>query len=328
MGRWPYRASNGVDLMVHHLDGVDVDITDSYPAPATYAPTFDMTMDNDRVRVGVEAHIDADPPVLKGSRVEVPTGPRVLAEAAISEYADVLAVAGQCRRSIRSPNICVALSPSDEEERQIFERADGLTLGAHPYQAVGRFLPTLHPTDVLDAMRDRLDGLTMLADSLSEEGALGRGRELFRFFERAFRADLNGCIPLLTKFLNASYDSHTTAYSETEVRSWFKSLRRLAVHADQRKAFARNVDVAPFLGRIEFAAIDVLFNKAVWRTASATRRDQQRFSAVTNRQGHTVVRDRGATILRNQMDSFGVFVLDTDSQLQPHGDWLWRLPGQ
>lgn len=55
-------------------------------------------------------------------------------------------------------------------------------------------------------------------------------------------------------------------YASPEVDEWFK-LRPLVIHADRRDDYARSRDIEPYIGRMEFGAYDVLFNKATWRKA-------------------------------------------------------------
>ncbi len=68
-----------------------------------------------------------------------------------------------------------------------------------------RIMPPAMPHVISqDALQDRLDGVALLADSLSEDSAIARARELFRLFERAFRAGPSGCVDPLTSFLQSA----------------------------------------------------------------------------------------------------------------------------
>lgn len=176
----PYRASNGVMVT---LSGVEV--PEASPPSGGPNPTITWPDEHTQTRIMVDVLVDAGSPQVRGDRLLVPPEPRTCAEDAISEFADILAVLHQCRRTIRSPNgATVALGP-------------GGTGGIPPPGIHGllppvtvrpsaRVIPVMKPAALAAATADRPDGLAMLADALFEEAAVGRVRELFRLFERAF----------------------------------------------------------------------------------------------------------------------------------------------
>jgi len=71
--------------------------------------------EGDATTVGVSVILGVGPPDLLTGRLLVPSEPRARAEAAIEEYADLLAVTCQCRRIVRSPlAACVAMAAVDD----------------------------------------------------------------------------------------------------------------------------------------------------------------------------------------------------------------------
>src|SRR5439155_3384237 len=137
----------------------------------------------------------------------------------------------------------------------------------------------------------------------SQQHALGRYRDLIRFFERAFALPASRLEGPLTAFLDPRY-----AYSSGEIRSWIV-VRDPASHADMRRHFALEPDAQPFLDRMQQAGRDVLMNKAVWRDASPTRRaawEPQAWTISTDGDGEA----RKGTKMRTtgrMFDPFGAF---------------------
>lgn len=325
MGRWTYAASNGVQVRIGDIDGVQ----SCYPPWAQPAPPGDRALiawpyEHSRVRVFVSASVDAGPvPVFDGG-LRVPEEPRRRAEIAIGEYADVLAVAHQCRRTLRSPRPCVALEPSTDSEREVVG-------GAHlRVSEVGvgtaRVMPAVVPGELTTVLADRLDGLALLADALAEDTAIGRVRELFRFFERAFRSGPHECVRPLTAFLQSNPRQDALGFSEDELKHWFESLRPEAVHGDRRRTYARSPDAEPFFGRMEVAAYDVLFNKTEWRRPSTHRRSQQEFMGGLLPDGRTPVTFHpGSTLVVPWIDEWGVYPVDHEAKVALPPDWIWRV---
>jgi hypothetical protein len=320
----PHVASNGVAVSIS-----DVRIpVGSVPPVVGPGPTVIWPYEHDQTCVMVQALVDAGPAQVRDGRLLVPAGPRAAAEEAISEFADLLAIVHQCRRSLRSPRPAVALGP-------------GGTGGGPPLGVAGlvvsgdvrggaRLMPPTEPVELARWAADRPDGVAMLADALSEDSAIGRVRELFRLFERAFRTGPSACVEPLSAFLASAPRHDATAYGADEVREWMERLRPEAVHADRRDAFARAADAAPFLPRMEAAAYDVLLHKATWRDRSPTRRLLVDFMSVPGpASGDPVLLLRaGATIMIDWLDPFGVYPTDWQMTAGLDANWVWRLPGQ
>ena len=129
----------------------------------------------------------------------MPEPARANAELAIEELADALSVADQCRRTLRSPTICLSLTPETPSELMAAKAmADSTRVGVHR----PRILPPLCLPSVSDASFDRLEGMSLLANSLSEISPIGRSRDLFRLFEAVFGSALSSLKKPLYEFLH------------------------------------------------------------------------------------------------------------------------------
>ncbi len=184
--------------------------------------------------------------------------------------------------------------------------------------------------EVIGLLGDRTDGLALLADSLAETGAVGRCRDFFRLFERAFKRDSDKLIPPLSTFLESNPRHDALAFSHDEVRHWVKIIRPMTIHADRSKIVGRNPEVEPYLGRMESAAYDVLFNKRNWRQPSAQRQQRVTFMSGVSKDRFTqVALQLGATIYVRWIDPFGVFPIDhsAPASVDDRDGWIWRLPG-
>jgi len=286
LARRPFRATNGVDVITHVITGIEQDLTDGPVVDPESSITVAWPNEQVQVHVAVSATVDAGPPDRVSDRLNVPDGPRCMAESAIAEYADVLAIANQCKRAIRSPQPAVALVPCSDEYPTVMG-----VVGLHQPgggSTMARVMPPVVPSEFAQtALPDRLDGLAMLADSLSEDTAIARARELFRLFERAFRRGPSGCVEPLATFLSTAPWHDVSQYELDEVGHWLRQLRPEATHGDRRESYARSADVAPYLSRMEYAAYDVLLNKEQWRHPSSARRDQLHFMSAPGPQHAT-----------------------------------------
>lgn len=321
----PYAAVNGVIVHVHSTDGT-TDGADLQPGADGNVVVWPY--EHDKVRVAVSATVAADPaPRLDGDRLVVPRGAREAAEAAIGEFSDVLAVTHQCRRALRSPTPAVALVPGPGDPPAC-ARASGLAQD-WPVRSSARLMPSTDPAQLAHSLRDRPDGVQMLADALAEDSAVARARELFRLFERAFAKGPSGCVGPLSEFLAAGPRHDASVYSREEVAGWMQQLRPLAVHGDRRRAHARSADAAPYIARMEWAAYDVLLHKSVWHGPLPDRRPLLTLAAVPAQDGSgTILLARGAAVAIDHLDAYGVWPVDWEARVQPPDTWIWRLPGQ
>ena len=324
----PYRATNSLEVHVQGIDGIAEQVSDEPQTDRSEGVSVIWPREHETARVAIAVPVEAGPPEVAGAALVVPDAPRRAAEAAIGEYADVLGVLYQCKRTVRSPQPCVALAASSADEEAQFEDVRTLLAGEGGFPSA-RVMPLVPTHTLMVAIADRLDGLALLADSLAEDTAVARSRELFRLFERAFRRGPSACVEPLTTFLTRHPQHHALGFTSAEVQFWMENLRAESVHADRRPSFARSPEVEPFLARMEFAAYDVLFNKDRWRQPSAARRSQQVFmSAVESDRRGLVVFQPGAPVMINWIDPWGVFPTDYRARLTLGPEWIWRLPGQ
>lgn len=326
-GTWPFLASNGVavEISVVHATSEYADITDTPATVAGPSVRIQAPWESEHLTVGVSAEVECGEPDLVDGRLSIPDEPRKAAEAAIVEYADTLAVAHQCRRIIRSPFACVALGPFDNQNRTTTPLPEiHFDPPASPVPA--RLMPHRVPNALQEQLKDRRDGLTLMADSLSEETAVARVRGLFLVMERAFTTGPGATVRPLVDFLASSPVAQILNYTEPEVAGWMTRLRPLCMHADRRPEYVKNSDVAPFLPRLEQAAYDVLFNKKRWRDKSSLRREGLHFSSGLTPTGVTLF-EQAATITITWMDPFGTFPLDRTSSTNFPPGWAWMWPG-
>lgn len=317
-----YVATNGVPVATAALDGTAVDTPSNRDPRAHGAPTFIWPNEHKRVRVGVWAVVPAGPPDVIAGQVQVPQDKRLLAEEAIDEYADILAVTHQCRRVLRSPIPCVGMAPEDEAERI----AVGGCRLQHGYADRGLprvMLPSVTPEGVGADLADRRDGIGLLADALSEDTPIGRVREILRLFERAFSEGPSKVTKPLATFLASGPWNHVLRYTEDEARHWLQGMRGFVVHADRRGTYARSRDVEPYVGRMEYAAYDVLFNKATWRDRAPDRRVVRRFTTGVSPDGTTIeLLDPNGLVMMPWLDPYGSYPVDHESTLTLPEEWI------
>jgi hypothetical protein len=255
--------------------------------------------------LAAETDLTWPPKVTGANLVVVPKRERVQLERSIENTANMLAVFDECRRSIASPFPPVAFRPHDAGSRAWLEGKQGVqhleTWGGN--HSISSPIPRDFAR-LCEILQDRRDGVALLAEAYAHNHALGRYRDLIRFFERAFRLTPNEFACPLVEFLHPRF-----GYTESEVMAWCE-LRDPASHADQRNTFALEPDAWPLLGRMHQAARDVLLNKRLWRDPSVARLDVWPPSAWTispdgSAQAFPGVRF-SASIL--PMDAFGVFL--------------------
>jgi hypothetical protein len=216
----------------------------------------------------------------------VPDLQRKQAEAAIEAFANLLAVSTRSSRRITSPVPYLALIPEDREVHERLNRTKGLLLPTGGF-ASSPF--NISDDDCLQHLADRLDGVALLAAALTQDHAVGRARELYRFFERAFACNEKYLGKFLKEFLRGT--PHNFAcnekylgkflkeflrgtphnFSDTEINRWIKSRGR-TIHADRSDEFFLERDCRLISQRMEEAAFDILFNKEEWRSRTAARR--------------------------------------------------------
>lgn len=62
LARWPYRATNGVEVITSFITGIEQDLTDLPVVDPGTSITFAWPYEHEKVRVAVSATVDAGPP--------------------------------------------------------------------------------------------------------------------------------------------------------------------------------------------------------------------------------------------------------------------------
>lgn len=323
VSRDAFLARNGCTVAVTSVTGAN----ESGQQPD--GSTVIWLYDSDAAKVGVAVMLGVGPPEVVAGRLLVPKEPRLRAEKAIEHYADLVAVAHQCRRTVRSSMAgCVAMAPASPTERLALAGVNEWAAddGTVP---TARFLPTLSASDLQSTLEDRTDAVALLADALSEPNAADRARELFRLLERAFSKASTPLIAPLTDFLRSHPRHDALAFERDEVAHWLTTLRPETVHRDKRPVLARSADVEPYIGRLETAAYDVVMNKANWRRSDGQRRNGQPMMSAVEPDGRGVVLlDPRATVRFPWRDPFGKYPIDWRARLSLDREWIWASPGQ
>ena len=258
------------------------------------------------------------------NRLVVPVDARRQMEAAIEEFADLLAVAHQCRRTIRSPQTCVVAVPEHEGE---FGDAVEMSLEDGRSPTNTRLLPDLCVDKIADLMVGRRDGLRLLASGLSEVSPGGRAREYYRLIEAAFGSALNSLSKPLYEYLKTGPFADALGFHKKEIDHWIR-VRGSAMHAD--KSIALDADVLPFLGRLEWAAYDLLLHKLDWGTRDVARRvEVAPVMSGLDASNSLVLFHPSASIQIRFADSFGVYAIEREEEVSVGGQGAivnWPTP--
>lgn len=326
LGRWTYVASGGVrvDVMAP-IRGAE-DVTEAPQPGAAKAFNLAWSYDSDEAAMLVQAVVTFQPTALtEAAEITVPDAVRVAAEDAIREYADLLSVIYQCERTIRSPSPGIAVAADNDLERALIRQATGLTSPPVSRPRV-TLVPELRPEVPYGSLiADRLDGVAMLGDAMSEASASARARELFRFFERAFATGPSAAGGRLAQFMRTG--DPVRALTDEEVTHWFMNLRSRLTHADRHEEYARNRETEPYLARIEVAAYDVLFNKAHWHSTEIGRRSMGLpLTGAISADGTAIITHPGMDVRGSWLDPFGSFTLDFKAHISLSKEWFHAMP--
>lgn len=311
--RTAYLARNGVKVVVNDVNGAE--LTAEREPLAGFQ--FMWPRDEAEAHVAVSATVsELKEEFSEAGHLVIPTGARLRAEAAIEEFGDILAVAYQCRRVVRSPEPCVALRADHPGE---LRSADTLEKPSSLGKTPPRLLDPLVDPEVAGLMQDRHVGAALLAGALSSESPIERARDFYRLYESAFASGMGGMTKKLFAFLSSSpYDME---FSTTEIHKWV-SLRGAVMHADKRVAFG--VDIEPYLVRMEWAAYDLILHKQKWGTTDALRRPGLAFkSGVVPSKGLVVW---GEAVVRTQwLDAFGAYEIDRTMTPKLGDDFVFKF---
>jgi len=253
----------------------------------------------------------------------VPERERQTARLALETAANIASLGLGCRRELSSPNPYVAFEAESDEEGAWLAESTGLHGGLEGVsnQSIQHRLD-LESEEQLSSLRDRWDGVALLAEAITATRATGRFIDFMRLFERAFRTPA----PRLTEPLVAFLDPRFR-YSTDEVRHWTTTMRGSAAHADQRKEFLIEPDVRPYLARVEQAAWDVLLNKLNWRDPSTNRRlVWSPLGGSVSPAGDLTIAVRSTPTLVAQLtDRWEEFPLDLETRVRAPATW-WPQP--
>ncbi len=318
-----YRATSGLEVTVDTVHGAEPSYTPSELDAGAGLIVEWPHDDQGPAILGVHSRAAGLPAELDDAgRVVVPPEVRRLAEATIEEFADLLAVAHQCRRTIRSPQTCIALVPETAGE---FGPATQLSMEQDSRPASARILLERCADRLPDLVWGRPEGLRLLASGLSEESPGGRAREYYRLIEAAFGAGVGQLKKPLYEFLKSS--PYGMNYSKKETDKWI-ALRGKVMHGDTY--VASSADVVPFLPRLEWAAYDLLLHKTAWGNKDVSRRTGLPILSGPNPQGTVTLFHPGASMRVEPMDPFGVYATDRKAQLKVSGEGVlvnWPIRG-
>jgi hypothetical protein len=261
------------------------------------------------------------PKITETQLIMIPKPERSKLEGALERYANVLAVSEGMKRKMSSPSPCVALVSEDDGDRQLLASASGiLREGDSAVPDIGR---TLDYASNPDAIADRLDGVALLAEALSQDHAGGRFRDLVKVFERAFRQSGATLRYSLSRFL----DGTIFDYAEDEVEHWIR-IRNCVSHADRRSQVLLEKDVAWLVHRVEQAAYDVLLNKMTWRNKNTDRRFiwTPVAGTMSSNGDRFITQGQATTLLYHVYDPFRCFPLDLKVDLNAYPETWWTGP--
>ena len=272
------------------------------------------------VLVVAETNLRHRPKRTASGELVVPDRERRLLQQALEELANTVAVSYNARRRLSSPNPYVAFRVDDDDDAAFLASCVGI-LGPQGSARDNTSVRLGGPDQrIFDYLRDRMDGVALLAEALASDHPTGRFHEFIRVFERAFKSPASKLPTSMAQFLNRQF-----GYTEAELDHWC-ALRDRATHADARQSFVLEADVRPVISRMEQAAFDVLLNKDVWRDPSAKRRAVW-FPVIgtTNAAGRVYIVQHSTPTMANQLsDQWGDYPIDFKRAEVPK-DW-WPAP--
>lgn len=254
--------------------------------------------------------------------VIIPDDERRELEFALETVVNAFAVFGHCKRTLSSASPSIALVPDYEVERRGLESSKGIL--AHRQSVTSVHDPFAMDSEMLASLGDRLPAAALLAEAHSHNLSAGKFHEYVRVFESAFALPFTQLTKKLLQFLRPVY-----GYTGDEIGSWV-AMRDPLTHADGKKSghIFLDADVRKVIRRMEQAAYDVLFNKAIWHDRSKTRRDVWKpVAATTSPAGDLVVKQYSTPVITAQLfDEFGVFPMDLSCVMEdPPGDWWFKF---
>ena len=336
--RRPIVTSAGLDVHLHSFEG-SADRSGQPDPPAMAGPT--VTWGRSVEQAPCRAMLIATQPLdledlVEAGQIRVQLGATRHAERALSEAANLLAIASQSQQEVFSPRPYLFLQPESSREVQALGAAGRIDLP--PLRTGGSIQAPGADHGLLFAglLADRPHGVSLMGAALGAGHGVGKLHELVRVLESGFAVSGNRLVDPLTEFLS-SYPGSNASYGRGEVRRWLKDLRDPATHADLR--FSKHVvldpDVEADLPRIEQAAYDVLLNKKGWNHSDSAREQRWSFPAITRRDGSVgLTTPRAVLRTHDQWDHQNAFrlneryrinVRDLSADWHPV-DWYFATP--
>jgi hypothetical protein len=332
--RWRIATSTGLEVSIVSFRGSE-DVTAEPERPPSPGPmiTWGRPAENEPARVMLSATQAISLGDLGGAQARVPIGATSDAETALSEAANLLAIACQAQHDVFSPRPYIYIEPESEHEREALANTGRIVLP--PLRSGGSMQAPGGDRSVLFSglLSDRPQGVALMGAALGAGHGVAKLHELMRVFESAFAAAGNRLVDPLTEFLR-SYPTWQPGYTRGEVRRWIKELRDPATHADMRisKRVLFDPDVEAELDRIEQAAYDVLFNKCQWNRSNSDREQRWSFSAMTRQDGSAIISDGAVLRTYDEWDHHHAFRLNENYRIDLNSlpeswqpvDWYFR----
>lgn len=289
-------------------------------SPKIEKPNFNLKSDGIHVRtLAVIEDKQLGPVVLMEARTELETWPvrtpdgtvlvpkhaRNKLEEWLEYTTNLMAVGDTVGRQLSSPSVSVAFIGKTSEAKQWLAKSVGYKAQENEAISSGGAMRVAVEPDVLTQLGDRLDGISLLAEALSQNTALGKFRDFIRLFERAFRTSAGKLEPLLIEFLDPKY-----GYTKREINHWLE-LRDRATHADVKPGhkLAYEKDVYQLIGRMQQAAYDTLINKEHWQANDTNRLERwaPNFGTTSTKGGLFITKGRAAALTMSILDGFGAY---------------------
>jgi hypothetical protein len=208
-----------LDCSTERWEALKPNVDDKYDEVAISVIAAEAS--NDRVSLTVAAITELDHPKLTAdAAIVVPDQPRQRAELAIQQAADLLSVNVGAGRSIRSPFPLIAFQAQNDAGARWLGDARSIDFSGAQDQDRTLWLVRLHP-DVKADLSDRRDGVSLLAEALSQVHPSGQVHDYMRLFERAFASAAGKLPSLLADFLDEEFRC-----DRQETKHWVKTRNR------------------------------------------------------------------------------------------------------
>lgn len=312
---WGFVTREGVEVSINSFQGSDLPQPSQGDGPSIAVPY--SLPHRAPTQILLHAQISTTYDVVNPFQIQLPSEPREAAERGLQEMAGILGILGESSWAISSPRPYLMLSAETGADEEVIHATKRIILPPPTMAPAFHGSGLRQPLNVAGLLSDRPDGVLLLGAAMRAGGGVAKLHELFRVMENGFGRAGGGLVLPLTEFLQ-SYPAWNLGYTSNEIRFWVDDLRNPATHADLRRStrVAYDTDVEKYLYRIEQAAYDVLFNKALWGRSSTGRISRWVFQAARQADGHTILSNGGLLRSNIQNDHFGTFPLAEAIHLQ------------